>query len=212
MKGSKSRKGLGVEIPFFLIVIPVVVFLGIFVAWTMGLSKSISTIQSVVMERNTTNRLYWLNMQPVVDGRQSAMEMDEMMGIYALEVNPFCIATGSCGKLYVDYDGIDGTVDLQKLLELMFYTGGDCNPIGWVMGTSNPPNTMLYDGNPFLVGQLKIPPDLSANCIGKKYLYNETIFIPTPDNQDKPTTIWTLLHYLVVKEDLNINLAEFTGS
>ncbi len=209
---SRSKKGLGVEIPFFLIIIPAVVFVGIFVAWTMGLSKSVSTLQSVIMERNITNRLYWLNMQPLIDGERTPMGMDEMMGIYTLKVNPFCIATGSCGKLDVDYAGEKGSVDLQKLLERMFYTGGDCNPVGWAMGTSTPPNTMLYNENPFGIGELKIPPDLSANCIGKKYLYNETVFIPTPDEGGRPKTVWTLLHYLVEEASSNINLAEFTGT
>ncbi len=187
----KKRKGLGVEIPFFLILIPVVVFLGVFLAWTLGFMKSTSALQTIILERNTTNKLFWLNFQPEIDNRQTPLQLDEILGIYTYDKGRICVI--NCNSVSVDYDGASDTINIQETFEAFFGTAEECDPIFY--------NVI----HPQILAS--VPSDLIP-CDDKKYLYNETVFIPLPGIKNKAVTLWTLLHQMI-QEDVSIELAEF---
>ncbi len=196
---KSKKKGLGVEIPFFLIIIPVVVFLAMFIAWTMGFSKSVSTLHLMLVERNVSNRLFWFNFQPEVDGQPTLLQFDEMLGIYTYEKGLVC--NTECQTISIKYDGREGDVNLQNILEKLIVQTRDCDPIFYNVEAAGP----VVHGISYF---LSIPASL-LGCTGNKYLYNETILTPTPDFENHPATLWTLLHKLI-EEDVNVELAEFS--
>ncbi len=188
-------KGLGLEVPIFLLLFTLSTVIMVFLPWTDNMKKIGSVIRYYALERNGTEYLMYFNTRPMLDsGKQSTLELDELLGIYSYGASHVLLSQvkgfiPKWGEIYIDYGNVSGKINLKVAVEkalppLKKYDS--CTlPSLLSIGKKNRHfvNRVFYPENVDSFtwdNYIKYPSDVGA-CFGGKYLFKEEMDVPTPN-------------------------------
>ncbi len=225
---GEKMKGLGLEIPIFMLLFTLSMIIMVFLPWTNNMKKIGSVIRYYALERNGTEYLMYFNTRPMLDsGKQSTLELDELLGIYSYGANHVLLSQvkgfiPKWGEIYIDYGNVSGKINLKTAVEKALPPPGkydSCTPPSLLpIGKKNRHfvNRIFYPENISKFtsltwdNYLKYPSDLGA-CAGGNYLFKEEMDIPTPDYE--LSVRYVLIFDYVNKSDIpkGINVVTLGG-